>query len=120
MRVKRRLPRSGERAEALQQRFKAEKDVKRGQRLQMLYLLASGQARTRQQVAVLLGVYRHSVRAWLVAYEAGGVERMLTYRVPIPSTGRRITPPALAALQERLADPKGFASYGQIQRYLAQ
>jgi hypothetical protein len=52
-------------------RMKQEKDVKKRQRLQALYLVANGPARHRQELAALLGVHRHSVGAWLEAYAAG-------------------------------------------------
>jgi transposase len=118
--VNKKRPEIVESADELQRLLRAERDIKRRQRLQALYLLASHQARTRQQVAALLGVHRHTVASWLQAYERGRLEGLLTYRVPVPTQGRRITAAALADLQQRLADPKGFASYGQIQTYLAE
>jgi hypothetical protein len=66
------MPTITESAEALHQRMKQTKDAKQRQRLQALYLVLSGHARTRQELAALLGVHRHSVAAWLTAYAAGG------------------------------------------------
>ena len=37
-----------------------------------------------------------------------------------PGKRSTLTPAVLARLQQRLAQPRGFASYGEIQRYLAQ
>lgn len=71
-------------------------------------------------MAALLGGHRHPVATWLQVYEGGGLERLLAYHVPGPTQGRRIPAAALADRQQRLADPKGFASYGQIQAYLAE
>jgi len=48
----------------------------------MLSLLASGQARTRQDVARLLGVHRHTIRQWLAVYAAGGLPAWLATDVP--------------------------------------
>ena len=47
------------------------------QRLNTLYLLKSGEAKNRVQVASLLGVDRTSVGSWLSAYETGGLEKLL-------------------------------------------
>jgi hypothetical protein len=41
----------------------------------------SGHVCSRQELAALLGVHRHSVAAWLDAYAAGGVEKMLSYQL---------------------------------------
>ena len=47
------------------------------QRLTALYLLKSGEAKNRVQVAKRLGVDRMSVGQWLSAYETGGLEKLL-------------------------------------------
>lgn len=52
----------------------------------MLYLLVSGQARTRQQVASLLGVSRNTVGHWLASYEMGG------FQPYSPSTSHLVNP----------------------------
>jgi transposase len=48
----------------------------------MLYLLVTGQAHTRQQVAALLGISRNSVGHWLASYEAGALATLLNVYVP--------------------------------------
>ena len=53
----------------LKERLQHEHDGRKKPRLQMLYLLASGQARTRQDVARLLGVHRNTIGHWLALYE---------------------------------------------------
>jgi DNA-binding XRE family transcriptional regulator len=60
------LPVMTEDAETLKQRLQREHDGRKKPRLQMLYLLASGQAQTRQDVAQLLGVHRNTIGHWLV------------------------------------------------------
>jgi transposase len=72
------IPTIYEPSEALQRLLHTESDVQRHQRLQTLYLLQTQQARTRRQVARLLGVSRNTVGRWLAAYAAGGIARMLT------------------------------------------
>lgn len=118
--MRKKLPTIHESAEELHPRMKSEKDVKKRQRLHALYLVASGQARHRKDVAPLLGVHRHSVAAWFDAYAEGGVDHALRYHVPTPPVHRRMTDTALTALQEKLKEPHGFAGYNQIRVWLAQ
>jgi hypothetical protein len=54
----------------LKQRLRHEQDSHKKLRLQMLYLLASGQAHDRQHVAHLLGVHRNTIGCWLALYAA--------------------------------------------------
>jgi transposase len=114
------MPTITESAEELQQRMKREPDAKKRQRLHALYLAASGQARHRKDIAILLGVHRHSVAAWFEAYAAGGLAQALAYRVSTPPVHRRITDTAVQALQTQLNDPRGFAGYNQIRQWLAE
>ena len=118
--MRKKLPPIHESAGELHQRMKSEPAGKKRQRLQALYLVASGQARHRQEVARLLGVHRHSVAAWLEAYATGGIDHALhSHRVP-PPVHRRITDAALTALQDKLREPHGFAGYDQIRVWLAE
>jgi transposase len=118
--MRQRMPTITESADALHQRMKQEKGAKKRQRLQALSLAASGRAPHRQDIADLLGVHRPSVAAWFEAYAEGGVDKMLPYQVPRPPLRQRITATALTALQEKLQDPHGFASYHQIRIWLAE
>ena len=63
------LPVISEDAETLKQRLQRERDGRKKPRLQMLYLLASGQAQSRRDVAQLLGVHRNTVSNKLALYE---------------------------------------------------
>jgi transposase len=113
------MPTITESVAELQQRMPHETDGKKRQRLHALYLVASGQARHRQDLAALLGVHRHSVAAWLNAYAAGGLDQALRYQVSTPPIHRRMTDTAFAALQDKLKDPRGFTGYDQIRVWLA-
>ncbi len=89
------------------------------QRLTALYLLKSGQAKNRIQVAERLGVTRISVGQWLHAYETGGLEKLLDRgyapgRVPILTAAQQ------NRLRSELQQPEGFHSYVQIQAYIAE
>jgi transposase len=118
--MRKKMPPITESAVELLRRMKSEPDLKKRQRLHALYLVASGQARHRKDVAKTLGVHRHSVAAWFAAYAVGGVAQALQYAVPTPPRVRRMTETALAALKEQLQTAAGFASYGQIRTWLAE
>ena len=112
------LPTITESAAALQHRFRTEKDPQKRQRLQALYVLASGQAPSRLGIAELLAVHRHTVRAWLATYEEGGLPALLTLK-KAPGKRSALTPAVRAQRQTRLREPQGFGSSREIQQYLA-
>jgi transposase len=103
------LPVITEGVATIRPRLQREQDGRKKPRLQMLYLLASGQARTRQAVAQLLGVHRHTIGHWLALYEARGLDALLDLYVP---AGKPLSlpPGVLAALEQMLWHPTGFAS----------
>jgi putative transposase len=105
--------------ESLKQRLQREHHGRKKPRLQMLYLLASGQAQTRQEVAQLLGVHRHTIGHWLALYEAGGMEALLALYVP---AGKPLSlpPDVLASLAHALSQPVGFASYEALRQWVQQ
>src|SRR4029450_284381 len=117
--MRKKMPTVMESAAELLRRMKSEPDIKKRQRLHALYLVASGQARHRKDVAQTLGVHRHSVAAWFPPYAAGGIAQALRYDAPHPTRVRRMTATALTALQEQRRTPAGFASYGHIRTWLA-
>ncbi len=47
------------------------------QRLTILYLYRSGQAKTRKQAAQMIGVHRKTVGEWLATYASGGLDALL-------------------------------------------
>jgi transposase len=118
--MRKKMPTITESAAELVRRMQDEPDGKKRQRLHALYLVASGQARHRKEVAAMLHVHRHSVAAWFAAYTAGGLEQALQYQVPQPTRSRRITETALTALKAQLQTPTGFPSYGHIRTWLAE
>jgi transposase len=117
--MKRPIPSIDETPEELKRLLIAEADVQKYQRLQALYLLQTQQARTRRQVARLLGVSRHTVGRWLAAYESGGVSRMITL-AKAPGKVPHVPHTVQEALRQRLAQPGGFASYKAIWQWLQQ
>jgi transposase len=113
------LPIITEDVENLKQRLQRAHDGRKRPRLQMLYLLASGQAQTRQAVAQLLGVHRNTIGHWLAIYETGGLEALLEVYVP---AGKPISlsPGVLASIEQALQEPAGFASYEALRQWVQQ
>jgi transposase len=112
------IPMITESADDLKQLLKQERHHGKRQRIQLLYLLASGQARFRTEAADLLGLDRTTVGRWLALYETGGLAALLDLYIP-----RGKQPPLssdqMARLLTALQNPDGFASYGEIQAWIA-
>ena len=117
--MKQPIPPIHETAEALKRLLTAERDAQKQPRLQALYLLQTQQARTRLQVARLLGVSRNTVGRWLAAYQTGGVPQMPTIATA-PGKTPLLSDAIREALRQRLAEPGGFASYKAIWQWLRQ
>jgi transposase len=113
------IPPITEQAGDLKQRLRHEHDHHKQLRLQMLYLLASGQAHERQQVAQLLGLHRNTIGRWLAMYAAGGLPALLATYVP---AGKPVSlaPDVLASLEQALHRPDGFASYEALRQWVRQ
>src|ERR687896_2334503 len=111
------IPPLREQVDDLRRRLQREHNGHKKLRLQMLYLLASGQAYTRQDVAHLLGVHRNTIGRWLAIYAAGGLDALRATYVP---AGKPIslTPAVLASLEQALQRPEGFASYEALRQWV--
>jgi hypothetical protein len=96
-----------------------ERDAQKHQRLQALSLLQTQQARTRRQVARLLGVHRDPVSRWLAASASGGLPQMLPI-AKAPGKVPLLSPAMQQALRDRLSPPHGFARYKAIWQWLRQ
>jgi transposase len=97
--------------------LKTQKSVSDKERIQLLYLLKTQQAKTVQDAAALLARHRVTLQKWLHRYRSGGLEAMLEQK---PRTGRQQSIPQWAqdALSKRLHQPDGFNSYGEICQWL--
>ena len=104
-------------AEPLKQRIHREHEGRKKPRLQRRYLLATGQAHTRQDVAQLLGIHRNTVGHWLASYEAGGLAALLALYVPA-GTPLSWPPDVLAAMEQARRQPAGFASYDALRQWV--
>ena len=111
------VPSIHESVDELKQRLARERHPVKHQRLHALYLLASGQARFRSDVARLLNLDRNTVGRWLDQYEHGGLPALLAVYVP---AGKRKPLPAdqLTQLRQRLADPQVFGSYDEVRQWI--
>lgn len=70
--MRRGKPEVSESVEVVRARMQKETSGVKRQRVQMLHLVASGQASERQEVAQVLGVHRNTVGKWMQRYEQGG------------------------------------------------
>jgi transposase-like protein len=108
--MNRAMPVIQESADDLKHRLQQERDPRKRQRLQLLYLIASGQARRRTHAAQLLGVERNTVGRWLTQYAQGGLAALLDLDVP---QGRA---PALAPDQRAAPTALGPARWLRLLR----
>jgi transposase len=117
--MRKELPPIKESSEALRQRLRTERSARRKTRLQVLYLLKSGQVQSRQEVADVVALHRHTIGRWLEAYERGGLPALLAFKTH--SNRQPVLPPLVQrALQAKLRSPKGMGSYGEAQHWLKQ
>ncbi len=94
-------------------------DSHRRTRLQMLYLLRSGAATDRLQVAHLLGVSRNTVGHWLHCYERGGVAALLRLG-HAPGANCSLPLHIVQAMRAKLTEPAGFASFKALHHWVEQ
>ena len=115
------LPAIDEPLDELEALLRSEQDAQIKRRFHLLVLIKSGQVRSRTEAASRLAVHRHTVRDWLSLYEEGGPEGMRELGTPGPEPEQTSIPPdAMAALEERLDSPEGFAGYTKIQHWLGE
>lgn len=112
------IPPIHESAEELKRLQKQERHPLKQKRLHALYLLKSGQAMERQEVAALLGVGRNAVGRWLDSYDDGGLPALLSVK-PLPGRAPALNAERLARLKAALARPAGFGSYTEVQDWIA-
>lgn len=97
----------------IKQLLRAQKTASGKERIHLLYLLKSKQAKTIQEAASILGRHRATVQQWLKQYREGGIEELLKSR-PRSGQPRAIPAWAISALQKRLEEPQGFDGYQAI------
>jgi transposase len=87
------------------------------ERLQMLYWLKRGIAKNRKELAQLLHRNEATISRWLVKYRSGGLAELLEVK-RAPGNAGKIPDEAVVRLQQRLSQPEGFHSYGEVHKWL--
>ena len=105
-----------ESASSLKSLMKKQKKALSHAKVQALYLLKIRAVETIRYLAVVMGRSESTIYYWLQLYREGGLEKLLEEP---PKTGRpkKISVETVAKIQQELHDPKGFASYQEIQRW---
>ena len=106
-----------ESAEQLKQLMNQQFQARSKERLQALYWLKTGHCRQIVEIAALLGRSRSTIHRWFQTYQKGGLAQLIG---PGKKPGRKPHIPnwAIAKLEKRLQQPRGFNSYGEIQQWL--
>jgi transposase len=102
-----------ESVEELKQLLRVQTTATGKERIQVLYLLQTQQAKTVQAAAAMLGRNRVTVQDWLQRYRDGGMDALLSRKKP-SGRPRKLPQWAVSALSKRLQDPEGFESYQAI------
>ena len=87
------------------------------ERLQVIYWLKSGQVTSRSEIGERLGRDPATITRWIKKYKSGGIRELLSVK-KAPGKTPMLTLENLERLEEKLSEPKGFKSYGQIQEWL--
>ena len=103
--------------EELSKALKYAKSASSKERLQMLYWLKSGQVTSRRSLAERMGRDKATITRWLRKYKDGGCSNLLQVK-HAPGRVAIVQGEVLDRLKQRLKDPQGFHSYGQIQEWL--
>ncbi|HJW30254.1 MAG TPA: IS630 family transposase [Saprospiraceae bacterium] len=104
--------------ETLDTLLKQEKDVRRRERLQLLYWYKTGQAKTRQALGKWLNRSQVAIGQWLDTYRQRGLNGLLQLNYRGGNLAPSIPADMQCQLKEKLAQPEGFASYKAIQVWL--
>jgi transposase len=108
-----------EEPETLVEMMKKEKDVRKLPRLQMLYLIATRQGKTRQEVGQLLGMHGETVGKWLTRYETGGIPYLLEIKAKGGSKSS-LSDEVIAAMKDKLSEPQGVGTYHQLKVWVEE
>ncbi|MDB9516456.1 helix-turn-helix domain-containing protein [Roseofilum reptotaenium CS-1145] len=103
----------------LQNRLSKSKTASEKERLQMLYWLKIGKVSTRKELSQRLCRNEATITRWLRKYGKGRIRELLEVK-KAPGKERKIKGELLEKLSERLNEPKGFNSYGEIQEWLQE
>ena len=108
-----------ETADELKQLMHAQQKTKLKERIQALYLLKNGRAKKLQDLVDLLGRSTSTIESWLTRYRNKGLLGLLAWNYH-GGQPPAISEPVLTALRDKLSQPQGFKSYGEIQQWLKE
>ncbi len=87
------------------------------ERLQMLYWMKKDAIATRKELSEKLGRDESTIYRWMTRYRQGGLLSLLYVKTP-PGKKSKISKEEMNRLKERLSQPQGFKSYGEIQDWI--
>lgn len=99
--------------------LKQQKDVRKRERLQALYLLKSNQVTELKVLSAILGRDTSTLYRWLQQYKDEGLESLLTVNSP-PGKSSTIPPEILQQIIEQLKYSGRFGTYYDIQSWLKE
>ena len=108
-----------ETADELKQLMNTQQKAKLKERVQALYLLKNGRAKTLQDLVDFLGRSKSTIESWLTLYRKKGLLGLLVWNYH-GGQPPAIPEPVLTELREKLSQPQGFKSYGEIQQWLKE
>jgi transposase len=104
----------------LEEMLKAERDVRKRERLQFLYWYKTGQAITRKALGKLLHRSQFALGRWADTYRKKGLKGLLKLNYRGGNLAPSIPIEIQAQLKEKLAQPEGFPGYKAIQVWLKE
>ncbi len=113
------LPKIKETEEELRELLKSSQGVKRQNRLQALYLIVTGQAKSRIKVSRMLGFSRNTISEWFRLYEENGLAKLLEIYKPFGAKSK-IPEEAIKEITEILGTEKGFRTYTEIHQLIVK
>ena len=111
------IPKIKETEEEIREMLKSEHQAKRQNRLQALYLIVTGQAKSRSKVSKMLGCNRNTISEWFRKYEESGLEKMLEIYKPSGAKSK-IPSAAIEEITKILDTEKGFRTYKEIHQLI--
>ncbi|MEM8781199.1 MAG: helix-turn-helix domain-containing protein [Cyanobacteria bacterium P01_G01_bin.49] len=106
-----------ETVDELKELLKAIENQEVKERIQALYWLKSGQVKTTQAIANLIGKHRVTVSRWLSSYRSKGI-KVLLLKGKSSGRNRKLSSIVEQSLEQELKEREGFSSYKEIQTWL--
>nr|WP_290221119.1 helix-turn-helix domain-containing protein [Trichocoleus desertorum] len=106
-----------ESVEYLEKSLHQARRVSQKEKLQMLWWLKSAQVQQHQELAQRLGRNPSTITRWLQQYRQGGISELLRLKKS-PGRPPEMDGEMLRQLEERLAQPEGFKSYGEVEQWV--